>query len=263
MPSIDNIDINARTIENCYKMFYPSTYETIKQNLFHYLNLWGIRVSSCDTSLPDDLVGGLRINNLNFSEIVVSKASTDPSPYYLNKTINLDALQKGGTAFVAEGQYTYRYMGSKHGKFSPLPSFCPTMPVKVYRWMPSADDKKRWNNGKGVPLSSLFETAVKNKKVTISTSNDVCIHKTWAKDKLWNDSAGCQVLTDDKTLKTLGEWAIEHQKKKFGNIFTYTLFTKEQFLAANGRGRITGTSGKAVPRDTVNMLQNLFNQWFK
>ena len=121
-----------------------------------------------------------------------------------------------------------------------------------------------WNRGKGTPLSTLFEAAVKNKTVKISLSSDVCIHITWSKEKLWNDSAGCQVLTNDNTLKTLGNWATEHQKKKFGNVYTYTLFTKQQFLAANAR-RVTSmsTSLKPSTSDTSGNLQKLINSLFK
>lgn len=234
MSSINGIPVNATTIKNCYKKFYPSTYKLlIEENLFHYLHLWGIRVATSDTSLPDDYIGGMRINNLNFLEIVSSKGSTDPSPKSLITLHDNEAKLKGGTAFVAEGQYTYTYMGSNFKVFSPLPSFCPTKPTKVYRWNPSASDIKAWNDGKGKPLSTLFDLALKNKKVTISTSSDTCIHRTWAKQQLWNDSAGCQVLTDDSTLRTLGKWAVEHQRKKFGNSFIYTLFTKQQFITAN------------------------------
>jgi hypothetical protein len=264
MASIEGIQINPTTIQNCYKTFYPNSYNQIaNQNLFHYLHLWGIRVSSCDTSLPDDYVGGIRVNNLNLLEIVESKASTDPSPQSLTKLHDVEAKLKGGTAFVAEGQYTYMYMGSRFGIFSPLPSFCPTKPVKVYRWNPSKEEIAAWNRGKGTPLSSLFENAVKSKKVKISTSNDVCIHKTWSKEKLWNDSAGCQVLTNDNTLKTLGQWAIDHQKKKYGNSFIYTLFTKEQFISANTR-RLVPLSGVARPvqTDTLGAFQKLLNKIF-
>lgn len=239
MASIEGIDITGTSIANCYKMFYPSTYnQMVKDNLFEYLHLWGIRVSTCDTSLPDDLVGGLVINNFNFFEAYVSKASTEPSPQFLAQSYDAEARLKGGAAFVMEGQYLFRYMGTKFGAFKPLPSFCPVRPMKVYRWMPSSQEIKAWNKGKGTPLSSLFEKAVREKKVKISTSTDTCIHRTWSKNKLWNDSAGCQVLTDDNTLRMLGTLAVRHQKKGYGNSFTYTLFTKEQFMAANSGGGI-------------------------
>jgi hypothetical protein len=231
MASIEGIDINSNSISKCYEMFYSETYNQIKNfNLFEYLHLWGIRLSTCDTSLPDDLVGGLRVNNFNFIETVASSASTDPSPYYINKP-DLNPSKQGGVAFVMEGQYAFKYNGKNYKNWKPYPSFCPTKPVKVYRWKPSAQDIKLWKDKKK-PLSSSFADAVKNKKVTISTSIDTCIHRAWSK-KLYNDSAGCQILSDLSLLNKLGDWAVAHQKKKYGNLFVYTLFTKEQFLKAN------------------------------
>lgn len=251
---IEGITVNSDTIVKTYKRFYPSFWSDLeKANNFHYLNLWGIRVSTCDTSLPDDLVGGIRVNNFNFYETVVSKASTEPSPRNIAELYDAEARAKGGAAFMAEGQYLYRYMGTNFKKFKPLPSFCPITPTKVYRWQPTQAEIKAWNNGKGRPLSSSFADALKRGAVKISTSTDTCIHKTWAKEKLMGDSAGCQVLTDDTSLKTLGSWATSHINKGYGKIFTYTLFTKEQFLTANRRI-------SAIPVPTVRTITSTPNK---
>lgn len=236
MAKVEGIEINAQTIKNCYRRYYPASYKQIEDNLFHYLHLFGIRVSTCDTSVPDDLVGGLRINNLNFLESVVSEASTEPSPKNIGKLADAKIIMQGGAAFIIPGQYTYSYIGTKHPKWKPHPSFCPLRPVKVYRWMPSSAEIKAWNNGNGTPISTLFDKAVREKKVKISTSPDVCIHRSFSKQKLWADSAGCQILTNYEALGTLGKWANEHISKKYGNSFLYTLFTKEQFVAANTGG---------------------------
>jgi hypothetical protein len=200
-------------------------------NLFHYLHIWGIRTSTCDTSMPDDLVGGLRINNLNVLESIVSQASTEPSPYFLSNPL-ADARRLGGSAFMVEGQNAYRYVGRSHPKWKPYPSFCPIKSVKVYRWNPSVEEVTALRKAKK-PLSQGFADAVKARKVKISTSPDTCIHRAWSKDKLYNDSAGCQIIPDYVSLNQLGTWAEAHIKKKYGNVFIYTLFTKEQFIAAN------------------------------
>lgn len=232
MASVEGININGTSIANCYRKFYPETYKQIQDfNLFHYLHLWGIRVSSCNSSTPDDLVGGLRVNNFNVLEAIASQASTEPSPYFITNPLS-DAKKLGGAAFMVEGQNTYRYNGRKHSMWKPYPSFCPTKAVKVYRWSPSVEELKALNAAKK-PISEGFEEAKKRGRVKISTSPDTCIHRAWSKDKFYKDSAGCQIIPDYDTLNIIGDWAEAHIKKKYGNIFVYTLFTKDQFVSAN------------------------------
>lgn len=229
---IDNIPVTSDTLIKTYKKYYPAYFKQITDaNKFHYLMLWGIRVSTCDTSLPDDIVGGLRINNFNFFESVVSTASTEPSPSWIANPMS-DARRLGGTAFVKDGQYAYRYMGKRHSQFAPYPSFCPIKPMDVYRFTPTQAEVNDWKRNK-IPLSKAFEQAVKSGRAIVSKSPDTCIHRSWGKERLFNDSAGCQILTNYDALNTIGTWADSHIKKKYGNSFIYTLFTKEQFVDAN------------------------------
>jgi hypothetical protein len=226
-------NITANTVKRAFDRFYPKTLSPVSQgNLIYYLNLFAIRTSTCDTSLPDDIIGGIRLSTFNNWEIIISKASTDPSPKNLQTLFDAEARQKGGTAWVKEGQHLYTYLGTNHKKFKPLPAFAPVKPMQVYRWSPTKAEVDAAKRG-GTPLSALFKTYKEKGLVKISNSTDTMIHKTWAKEKLWADSAGCQVLTDDNTLRTLGTWANDHIKKKYGNLFTYTLFTSEQFQSAN------------------------------
>jgi hypothetical protein len=268
--TIEGIPVNAQTLMKAYKMWYPLTYEKIlNDNKFHFLYLWGIRVDTCDTSLPDDIMGGIRVNRFNTLEIVVSKASTEPTPKNLANLFDAEAVAKGGAAFVKEGEHPYYYYGTNHPKFKPLPAFAPKRPIPVYRWMPNAQDIKDWNKGKGKPLSASFAQAFREGRVKQSTSSDTMIHKTWAKEKLFADSAGCQVMTDDNTLRTLGQWANEHRSMKYPNLFTYTLFTKDQFVRAN---RTTGTiqsktgqksTGSPFEDSKFNIVQAIFNLFRK
>ena len=229
---IDGIEVNKDSIINTYRRYYPAYFKQISDaNKFHFLMLWGIRVSTCDTSLPDDVVGGLRINNLNLWESIVSNASTEPSPSWLANPMS-DARRLGGSAFVKEGQYGYSYRGRRNGQFAPYPSFCPTKPMDVYRFTPTQVEINDWKKNK-VPLSKAFDDAVKSGRAKVSKSPDTCIHRSWSKDKLFKDSAGCQVLTDYDALNTIGSWAEAHINKKYGNSFIYTLFTKDQFVTAN------------------------------
>ena len=229
---IDNIPVTSDSIIKTYKKYYPNYFNPIANaNKFHYLLLWGVRVSTCDTSTPDDIVGGLRVNNLNFFETVVSDASTEPSPAWIANPMS-SAKKLGGAAFVKEGQYAYRYMGRRHGQFAPYPSFCPTKPMDVYRYIPTQAEISDWKK-RGIPLSTAFDEAVRTGRAKSSKSPDTCIHRSWSQDKFFKDSAGCQILTDRNALTTLGNWADSHISKKYGNSFIYTLFTKEQFVNAN------------------------------
>lgn len=235
MRTLEGIPINASTIANCYKMFYPDSYKMLQDsNFVHYLHLWAIRVSTCDTSLPDDLIGGIRISAWNLLDITVSNGSTDPSPKYVKTPVDRDAKIKGGTAFIIEGQYAYRYNGKRHKKWKPYPSFCPISRVPVYRWNASMADVKSYKDGKK-PLSSSFDAALKSGAIIKSFSSDVCIHRAFDKSRFWADSAGCQILTDYDSLNTLGTWADEHRAKGYPNSFIFTLFNKSQFLSANGK----------------------------
>lgn len=237
MSSIYGVNITADSIINCYKRYYSESYNDIaNERLFHYLHLWGIRVSTHDTALPDDYIGGLRINNWGFNEIVFSKGSTDPSPKYIIDLYDAEAKKKGGTAFLKEGQHLYKYMGRNHGSFATLPSFCPKEPLKADRWAAN-ESEKNLIRSKKPPIDSLFTKAKQEGRTKNSDVTDACIHKSWAKSAFWNDSAGCQILLDDDTLSKLGTFASEHIKeKKYGDLFTYTLFSLDQFMQANTNG---------------------------
>lgn len=228
---IDNIPVTSDSIIKCYRGYYPNYFKQVSDaNKFHFLLLFGIRVSTCDSSLPDDVVGGLRVNNFNFWETIISDASTEPSPALVAKPLS-DAKRLGGAAFVKEGQYGFRYIGRSSHLWRPYPAFCPTRPMDVYRYVPTAAEISDWKNKK-IPLTKAFQQAVKTGRAILSKSPDTCIHRAYSRDKFFNDSAGCQILSNYDSLKTLGSWAEEHIKKRYGNSFIYTLFTKEQFVAA-------------------------------
>lgn len=259
MATINGFQVNATTLGNAYKRYYPDEYNSVVKNkLVYYMMLFGIRTSTCDTSLPDDLIGAIRMNFFANMEAVVSDASTDPSPKNLKTLYDAEARAKGGTAWVKEGQHLYRYYGTNHPRFKPLPSFYPIKPMTVYRWSPSKQDIDDYNKRR-IPLSKKFEEAKINGQAKISTSTDTMIHKTWSSEKLWADSAGCQVLTDNTVLKTLGDWATAHLNKKYNDVFTYTLFTTEQFTLAQSPPVIKQTTGANTER--VNLANALKRQW--
>lgn len=245
MSSISGVPITTDSIIKCYEKYYPDSYNQIaNERLFHYLHLFGIRVATYDTSLRDDFLGGLRISNLGINEIVVSEGSTDPSPKWLLKPFSTNAQKLGGTPFVKEGQYSYKYYGKKHGSYAPYAAFCPIKPVKVYRWTPTADEKKLIESEE-LPTASLFEKAVREGRAKSSTSPDTCIHRSW-NTQLWGDSAGCQLVSNLEKLNKIGDFASDHISKGYGNVFIYTVFSKEQFLNANGGAKPVDIASEAV-----------------
>lgn len=205
-----------------------------KKPLYNYLFLFGIRISTCDSGMPDDAIGGVRLvkslMGYDFWQILFSEATTDPSPYWLVNPMS-DAAQYGGTAWVKEGQWNYGLGGDYHGE----PCFRPKEPITVYRWTPSkaeiADSKKN-----KIALSSRFDLAKESGNIKTSQTDTVLIHRSWNPNKLWKDSAGCQVFAQNGQLETLYSWAKLHNsiyKTPYNNTFTYTLLNREQFVRAN------------------------------
>jgi hypothetical protein len=238
---IEKISINGDTIARAITQnYYPPSGNInlnaiITNKWYNYLVLFGIRVSTCDTSMPDDLIGGIRLRKPFFGgifggdywEICVSNGSTDPSPYWITNPLS-DAARYGGTAWVKEGQYLYR---KRNSGFEGYPAFEPINPINVYRWSPTKaqiQDAK----AKKLDLSVEFEIAKNSGQIIESTSNDTLIHRTWS-NKLYKDSAGCQVFGDNDALITLSSWASQHRKIYKSNSFSYTLLTKDQFVNPN------------------------------
>jgi hypothetical protein len=207
-----------------YRALYPLyVKEFIDPSRYEYVHLFGVRFSAADTSLPDDYIGGFRINKLGFYEIAVGKGSVDPSPLNILNLFDQEAISKGGAAFMMEGQTTYRYIGRT--KWKPHPAFCPVNPANVYRFNPTAQQKTDYRN-KGVSLTSTLNLTTAKR----STSRDTCIHRAWGTTKLTNDGAGCQIVTERDQLDKLGDWAVIHIGKKYTDNFVYTLFSLDQFI---------------------------------
>jgi hypothetical protein len=215
---IEGIEINGDSIANAIRKYYPSYINLVEsQQLFNYVLIFGIRVSTCDTSIPDDFLGAIRLEKSlitgdTYWNYVITEGTTDPSPYYLATTIDKQARLAGGTAWVKEGQYIYFLRGNYDG----FPAFAPKTTVDVYRWMPSYS-------------GDLFNIS----KAKLSKSSDTLIHRSWATEKFYKDSAGCQVFKNNSTLIELKNWAKNHIKKYKINSFTYTLLTSNQFVSAN------------------------------
>jgi hypothetical protein len=244
---VEDIPINADTIVKAYKKYYSLQFENPSYKL---LNLFGIRVSTSNVAQPDDFLGAIRLNSgyttLDYYDFVICRASTEASPVWVSKPFDSEARRKGGTAFLREGQHLYEYISPKNSPSSwsdgsRTCSFCPITPRPVYRWLPTQVEINAYR--KGASISANFERDLiasrklnfKNSRVKLSDSTDTCIHRAWNLP-FTNDSAGCQVIHPNDvatSFRTICSWAKQHIDKKYPNTFVYTLFTKEQFLAAN------------------------------
>lgn len=232
---INGIKIDGDNIIKAIEYNYPNGIihpSVIKKNkIYNYLILFGIRISTCDTSMTDDMIGGVRLKKSflgdDYWEVLLSDATTDPSPFWLQKPMP-SAKSLGGTAWVKEGQYKFALSGDYYG----YPSFRPTEPIPVYRWQPT---QAQVNDAlaRKTTLGKEFELAKINGKVKLGTSPDTLIHRTWRTSGLVNESAGCQVFADNGALITLSNWAKLHIKLYKNNSFVYTLLSKEEFTKSN------------------------------
>lgn len=229
------VSINGDTIVRAIMSAYPNgriNPKAIEKNqLYNYLFLFGVRVSTCNTAIPDDAIGGIRLRKgimgYDYWETIFSEGTTDPSPYWLLNPMS-DAAQFGGTAWVQEGQWNYGIGGDFKGH----PCFRPKESISVYRWRPSKAQIIAAQKNK-TPLSAAFEKDKAEGKIKISSSIDTLIHRSWNPKNLYKDSAGCQVFANNGALDTMYGWAQKHISIFKKNDFVYTLLTKEQFLEAN------------------------------
>lgn len=265
----------SSTIVNGIDFAYPNTLKNIQDNkLYAYLTLFAIRISTCDTSQPDDWIGGIRLMpsaNGDYWQMELSHASVDPSPYYRTHLIGGsqgEAARKGGTAWFKEGKYAYYLI-----KYDKYPAFAPVNKIPVWRWNPKTNEEyfsqfAYGGQGGGVINRNGVEIETGNKAIQ-SDVTDTLIHRSWSSifrdangnitaGKFSNDSAGCQVFENNLGLITLEKWAKEHIRKQgYPNTFMYCLINKNQFLQGQESG-YSNESGWEVIRKKRQDFYNLF-----
>ena len=262
---VEHIPVNAETIVNAIKSYYPNgriNLDEVKKNkLYNFVTLFGIRLETCDSGLMDDAIGGIRLRKSltpladDYWEIILSNATTDPTPFWLlNSTDPIPA--KYGTAWVVEGQYRFYPAGN----FKGYPSFRPVDPITCYRWKPSKEEIKK-AKATGKPLSSFFEAAKARGEVKIiEPTETILIHRSWGSSS--KNSAGCQVFSDNSALSRLYNWALLHNSlyktpQKTPVPLIYTLLTKTQFVTPNQSYSVSPIKEKTsifIKNATLNFL---------
>ena len=198
---IDAIDLH--TIRNAYR-YMGYTYFTSGD---YNLNIFGIRSNDYRSNYFNDVVGMTYLEN---GKWVVKKytATTDPGLYY-----RLHPMHNQGTAIIVPGQYRGVYqIGLHQGKYEAL---CQCKPMKYWR---DNDLNDRLN------FNSPIITDMAGTNLHRANNNPNCASKLVDK---W--SAGCQCLAsfnDFTELMTI----VRRSKDLYGNSFTYTLFTEDNFF---------------------------------
>lgn len=187
-----------------------SVYQNKEYDFFedgqYNLNIFGVRTENKTADFFDDFIG-VCYKNANDEKICqVFKATTDAGTYWLKNPEN-----KKGTALLVPNQYKSAYkLGMHRGQYRALVQ---DKPVKVYR-----------DNNKNTILDfneCTIEEGIFG--INIHRSNPLTYSRNVYK---W--SAGCQVFQDIVEYD-LFIHLCKTAKTKYGNSFTYTLFTENDF----------------------------------
>ncbi len=174
------------------------------------VNLFGIRNEhEKDANTFNDLVAIMYQLKDGTWKLHRYDATTDPGNYYRKNLINVD-----GTAILVPGCYRGTYkIGMHRGQYKALVQ---AKPVKVYR------DKNK---------DTILDM---DPKTTQTGSFGINIHRATPNIgqksvNVDNWSAGCQVIASNPSfVEFIG--IMEKSAAKYGNSFTYSLFTESQFF---------------------------------
>jgi hypothetical protein len=192
-------------IELIKKVLAKKNY-TFFENGSYNLNLIGIRTNSKKAGLYDDYMVAIFKDNAGKWKLYHWSITTDAGTYWLKNPMNTK-----GTALLVPGQYKGCWtIGLHQGKYKALVQY---KPIKVYR-----------DSNKDLILdynSATIEEGMFG--INIHRSNP-------AKESIVNEkwSAGCQVFADPEQFQTF-LMIIDESAKRYGNNFTYTLVTENDF----------------------------------
>lgn len=179
-------------------------------NGVYNINIFGVRSAHRGIGAFDDVIGIAYEDNRG-QQVFLAEATTDPGRYYAENPCNCN-----GVAILVPGQYKGAYKLGVHAKNKPGVAHYALIqdrPVKVFR------DRNKDN------LLDYDYNTIEEGMFGIN------IHRASAHHVLkdigkW--SAGCQVFYSfydfDDFLSI-----VERGSNEYGNRFTYTLFTEEEF----------------------------------
>lgn len=167
------------------------------------LNIFGIRTINNDANSFNDIVGVMYKREGTWV-CFQFPATTDPGVYYRENPINVD-----GTAILKPGQYRGSHKVGTHKGYVALQQ---KKPLVVYRDA-DGDDELDFDVPTQEGIFGINIHRANSKRASTQV------------DK-W--SAGCQVLADPAHFDMLME-ICQFAAEKWGNSFTYTLLTEEDF----------------------------------
>jgi len=198
--------------QNFSYSYTKNIYENMKYSFFdkgnYNLNIFGIRKNETKPNSFDDLIClAYKVDDKEYMKIY--QATTDPGTYWLKNPSNVN-----GTAILVPGQYKKAFkIGYHQGKYEALKQ---NTKFKVYR------DNDR-NNVLNFS-APIYEGSSFGINIHRATANDG--QKSVQVDK-W--SAGCQVIAAKDDFDEFMN-IIRKSAKLYGDVFTYTLFTEQQFF---------------------------------
>lgn len=168
------------------------------------LNIFGIRTKDMMANTFNDFVG-VMYRYEQFWNYFLFPATTDPGTYWREHPMNVN-----GTAILKPGQYRGSH---KLGEHKGYPALQQKSPMIVYR------DPDRDN------LLEMDEESTEEGIFGINIHRASSENPSTQVNK-W--SAGCQVIRDPLQFRFLIS-LVEKSAEKYGNSFTYTLLTEEDF----------------------------------
>jgi hypothetical protein len=196
--------VKQRTAGQIVRAMRDKNYVVFSDDLKRYnLNLFGIRAVDNDDNRFNDVVGVMYPTKDGWV-CFQFPATTDPGLYWREHPLNVD-----GTAILKPGQYRGAYKVGKHKGYTALQQ---KKPLTVYR---DADGDAELDFD--VPTQDgMFG-------INIHRANN---HRASTVVDKW--SAGCQVVADPLHFQFLLSLCLE-AKELWGNSFTYTLLTEDDF----------------------------------
>jgi hypothetical protein len=170
------------------------------------LNIFGIRTKDMESNKFNDWIGVMWLYH-DVWNMLTFPATTDPGSYWRKNPMNVN-----GTALLKPGQYKGAYILGKHGgKYDALVQ--QGNEVTVYR---DADRDNILEPDENETMSGYFGINI-HRASSLQPSENV---NKW--------SAGCQVIQDPIQFKMFMD-LVKKSSEIYGNKFTYTLLTEEDF----------------------------------